>query len=158
MTESNSNYNNDSIFSDNLEKKDQRSLIFHLLYAVDSHNYDVSLEKIVESFSNNFGIIIKLDSDVFKKAEQIIKDKDIIDQQLLPLISTSWRPERLGTITRLILRIGAWELLNFDIDSAIIINESVELAKCFAERDAYKFVNGLLDEFAKQLVKNNKDQ
>ena len=28
----------------------------------------------------------------------------------------------------------------------IIINEAIELAKCFSEKDAYKFINGILDE------------
>jgi transcription termination factor NusB len=31
----------------------------------------------------------------------------------------------------------------------IIINEAIELSKCFAEKDAYKFINGILDEAAK---------
>jgi len=43
---------------------------------------------------------------------------------------------------------GAWELLFTDTPTSIIINEAIELAKDFAEKDAYKFVNGLLDKVA----------
>jgi transcription termination factor NusB len=34
----------------------------------------------------------------------------------------------------------------------IIINEAIELAKAFAEKDAYKFVNGLLDKISHKLL------
>ena len=33
----------------------------------------------------------------------------------------------------------------------VAINEAIELAKCFAEKDAYKFVNGILDEAVKKM-------
>ncbi|MCK9544061.1 MAG: transcription antitermination factor NusB [Novosphingobium sp.] len=136
------------ISASDLEKNDQRALMFQMLYALDSHNYDIKLDYLVESFANNFQVIITSNSDVFKKVGKIVESKEELDIKVLPLISSNWRPERLGTITRLILRMGAWELLNSQLDAAIVINESIELAKCFAEKDAYKFVNGILDEFA----------
>ncbi len=52
--------------------------------------------------------------------------------------------------TRLILRIGVWEMKYTKTDSTVVINEAVELAKCFAEGEAYKFVNGILDEWSKR--------
>ena len=44
-----------------------------------------------------------------------------------------------------------WSLyrLNSDIPSAIVINESVDLAKFFSSTKAGRFVNGVLDRFAK---------
>jgi N utilization substance protein B len=45
-----------------------------------------------------------------------------------------------------------------DTSPTIIINEAVELAKCFAEKDAYKFVNGILDEALKKYGKNVPEQ
>ena len=43
-----------------------------------------------------------------------------------------------------------WELTNTEMHPTIVINEAVELAKCFSEKDAYRFVNGILDEFIKK--------
>jgi N utilization substance protein B len=43
-----------------------------------------------------------------------------------------------------------WELFHTDMPTSIVINEAVELAKCFSEKDAYKFVNGILDEAVKE--------
>ena len=44
-----------------------------------------------------------------------------------------------------------WELMETETPSTIVLNEAIELAKCFSEKDAYKFVNGVLDKAVKQL-------
>jgi N utilization substance protein B len=41
-------------------------------------------------------------------------------------------------------------LKSTDLDVPVVINEALELAKIFAEKDGYKFVNGVLDEWAKR--------
>ena len=41
-----------------------------------------------------------------------------------------------------------------DTASTVIINEAIELAKAFSEKDAYKFINGILDEAAKAKAKD----
>ncbi len=134
--------------SDKLTQTEQRSLIFHLLYALDAFDYDVSLESIADNFSS-FGFIIPRDSLVFQRAAAIANDRDELDTLIMPLIE-NWRLERLGVPTKLILRLALWEFIHTDTDRVVIINEAVELAKCFAEKDAFKFINGVLDEYVKQ--------
>ena len=75
-----------------------------------------------------------------------------LDEECKPLLS-NWRFERLGMCTKLILRYALWELQTTDTNPTIVINEAIELAKCFAEKDAYKFVNGILDEALKKFGK-----
>ncbi len=128
---------------------EQRSLIFHLLYALDAFDYDISLEVLCDNFKLGFGVIIPTDSNVFKTTLAVSDDRDEIDKQIMPLIE-NWRFDRLGLATKLILRFGVWELQSTDTDSAVIINEAVELAKCFAEKDAFKFINGILDEYTRR--------
>ena len=128
---------------------EQRSLIFHLLYALDAFDYDISLETLCDNFKLGFGVIIPTDSNVFKTTLAVSDDRDEIDKQIMPLIE-NWRFDRLGLATKLILRFGVWELQSTDTDSAVIINEAVELAKCFAEKDAFKFINGILDEYTRR--------
>jgi N utilization substance protein B len=137
------------ISSDDLSPRDQRSLLFNLLYAADSFDYDTSLESIVDNLSRGFGISIAHDSALYKQAAAVISERHNLDELYQPLLA-NWRFERLGTATRLILRNAVWELEYTKADPALIINEAVELAKCFAEKDAYKFVNGILDEFVKR--------
>jgi N utilization substance protein B len=65
----------------------------------------------------------------------------------------NWRVDRVSVCTKLILLFGIWELKNTDTDTRIVINEAIELAKCFAEEDSYRFVNGILDSISKDLRK-----
>ena len=145
------NDNEDRLCTD-LTVTEQRSLIFHLLYALDAFEYDISLDALVDNFKKGFGIIIPSDSDVFTTTLSISEKKDELDKTIMPLIE-NWAFDRLGVATKLILRLGAWELEHTDTDPAVIINEAVELAKCFGEKDSYKFINGILDEYNKRRQK-----
>lgn len=137
------------ISSEQMSQRDQRSLIFHVLYAIDAFDYDVSLESIVENIEKGFNLSIPKESFVFKTTNQIIENKEKIDQFLIPFIE-NWNFDRLGICTKLVLRFSAWELLYTDTDALVIINEAIELAKSFAEKDSFKFINGVLDEIAKK--------
>lgn len=137
------------IACDTLSQRDQRSLIFHLLYAADAFDYDASLDSIVANYAHEYGCIINLEDKIFTTASAIIDNRQEIDKNILPLLA-NWRFDRLGVATRLILRYAMWELMYTKTDHKIIMNEAIELAKCFAEQDAYKFINGILDEWFKQ--------
>ncbi len=138
--------------ADELSLRDQRALVFHVLYAADSFDYNQSLESIVDNMGKGFGFDIPVSSAVFTTASQVVTLRSELDVEIKPLLE-HWRFDRLGVSTRLILRLGMWELLYTKIDTTVIINEAVELAKCFAEDDAYKFVNGILDEWVKRQAK-----
>jgi len=57
-----------------------------------------------------------------------------------------WRLERIGTVERAILRLGAYELLHTDdTPAAVAIDEAIELSKRYCGSDAAQFVNGVLD-------------
>ena len=128
-----------------LTQREKRSLIFHLLYAAESFDYQLSLYAIVDNFNRGFDLDIPLESEFVFTAQTIIETRDALDEAVKPLLS-NWRFDRLGVCTKLILRYAMWELQNTDTIPSIIINEAIELAKCFAEKDAYKFINGILDK------------
>jgi N utilization substance protein B len=133
---------------DDLSRREVRSLIFHLLYAMEAFDYQESLAAIVDNFNRGFDLTIPTDSEVVHVTQAVVDARDSLDDLYKPLLA-NWRFERLGVSTKLILRFAIWELKNSDIDSRIIINEAVELAKCFAEADSYRFINGILDKIAK---------
>lgn len=133
-----------------LSRRDVRSLIFHILYAFDAYDYQVSVESIVDNLNRGFDLDIPLQGEAVHMTQSIADSREALDKVIEKFLA-NWRLERLGVSTLLILRIGAWELLNTETASNVIINEAVELAKCFSEIDAYKFINGVLDEMAKKL-------
>ncbi|MFH0898196.1 MAG: transcription antitermination factor NusB, partial [bacterium] len=95
---------------------------------------------------------IPKDSFALSLARGTIEHRKQFDDQIKPHLK-NWKLERLGCCTRLILRMALWELSQPNSVPSILINEAVELAKTFAEKDAYKFVNGILDEICKSISK-----
>ncbi len=62
-----------------------------------------------------------------------------------------WRPERIATVERNILRIGIHELVVGVTPPRVAIDEAVWLAQRFAGARAPAFVNGVLDRVARNL-------
>lgn len=133
-----------------LSRRDVRSIIFHLLYAAESFDYQTSLDEIIDNFNRGFALDIPHDSEACTVARAVIDNRDALDEAIKPFL-INWRFERIGTCTKLILRFAIWELINTPTPHNIIINEAIELAKCFSETDAYKFINGILDEAVKSI-------
>ena len=133
-----------------LSARDKRSLVFHLLYSADISDYEVLLPTIIAGYQEGFGYHIPLEADVVGIAQDIIDEREELDAIYRPFLS-NWRFERVGVATKLILRYAVWEFLHAELDTLIIINEAIELAKGFAEKDAYKFINGILDEVSKKI-------
>ena len=79
-------------------------------------------------------------------------ERDALDSRIEPRLK-NWSLYRLGTVERNVLRLGAWELSRCpEIPAPIAINEAVDLAKFFSETQSGKFVNGVLDRFAKSVA------
>jgi transcription antitermination protein NusB len=70
--------------------------------------------------------------------------REEIDAILQP-VAPEWPVEQMARMDRVILRIGAFELLfEKDVPPKVAINEAVELAKAFGGENSSKFVNGVL--------------
>ena len=126
-----------------------RSLIFHVLYALDASDYADTVSQVIDNINYGYDQNVPLDGEVAASVSTIIEHREKIDT-IIQRFLENWRLSRLGICTRLILRIGVWELLFTDAPSSVVINEAIELAKDFAEKDAYKFINGILDQVAEK--------
>lgn len=132
-----------------LTRRDTRSLIFHILYAAEAHDYQEPLGILVNDFNEGFDLSIKPNSDVMTTVQAVVNHRDDLDKIYEPFLD-NWRADRISVCSKLILRFGVWELCYTTTPAQIVINEAVELAKSFAEDDAYRFVNGILDRVAHQ--------
>ncbi len=131
-------------------RRDIRALAFHFLYIADSYGYAISVSEMIESFRSGFSVDIPDDSLAITIANSVIGQRKELDKQIEPLLQ-NWKLERLSCCTLLILRMSLWEIQQPDAIPSVVINEAIELAKCFAEKDSYKFINGILDEACKKL-------
>jgi N utilization substance protein B len=137
---------------DDLSRRDVRSLAFHFLYAAEAFNYEESVQSVIDNFNRGYDLDVPLDGELFNVVNDIINKREELEQIYAPYLA-NWRSERISVCTKLILLFAIWELKYTETDPRIIINEAIELAKCFAEEDAYRFVNGILDSASKDLRK-----
>lgn len=144
------NHMSEEVHNKEHSRRATRTIIFQMLYALESFDYSVSVKDLASRFNHGFDQSIPLDGEVVHVVAAIAEQRETLDAFLIPLFS-NWRPERVGCCTRLILRMALWEMQSTTNHTTIIVNEAIELAKSFAEKDAHRFVNGVLDQAVKKL-------
>lgn len=66
----------------------------------------------------------------------------------------NWRIERMAVVDRNLLRAAVAEMLGYpNTPAAIIINESLEIARRYAAPESVQFLNGVLDAIARSVLK-----
>lgn len=69
----------------------------------------------------------------------------------------NWDPDRIAALDMILMRMGVCEFLYFEtIPPKVTINEYIDLAKEYSTQQSGQFVNGILDNIHKDLVKDNK--
>ena len=123
-----------------------RMAVVSLLYAYDLGNQSIAEytdeileEKKIRNKQRDFAL------DLFRG---VMDQLETVDKAIVTHLK-DWDFERLGSIERATLRLGAYEILNTELDSAVIINEAIEVAKAFGTEQSPKFINGVLDAIAK---------
>lgn len=137
-------------------RRKNRSLLFHILYAIDALDYETSAQEVAIKLNEEYEVDMDVTGSIVTISSSIAEQRKSLDQHLLPHLH-NWKFERIGKCTLLVLRYAIWEMLNTDTPHNIVLNEAVELAKCFSEKDAYKFVNGVLDKISTQEKEKQKE-
>lgn len=69
----------------------------------------------------------------------------------------NWDPDRIASLDMILMRMGVCEFLFFEtIPPKVTINEYIDLAKEYSTPQSGQFVNGILDNIHKDLVRENK--
>ena len=121
--------------------------VVSLLYAYDLGNgkiADVAVEILEEKKIRN-----KQREFALGLFEGVIENLEKIDEAIKGHLK-EWDFERLGSIERATLRLGAYEIMFGELDPAVVINEAVEITKSFGAEQSPKFINGVLDAIAKE--------
>jgi N utilization substance protein B len=119
---------------------------------------EVALQALyAHGFSNSVDVSVVLDfCDVDKNELDFAKSlvtgslsQRVENDLILETKSSNWKIDRMSPIDLAILRISIYELRLGETPVAVIINEAVELAKTFGDKDSYSFINGILDKISK---------
>ncbi len=79
----------------------------------------------------------------------IVSAQEELDANLMA-VTDNWRMERLGAIERSVLRLAAAELRRGEAPPRVVIQEAVRLAERFGSAASARFVNGVLDAYARR--------
>ena len=75
------------------------------------------------------------------------QSKNELDDKLSQYLKEGWTLERLTLVEKNILRLGLFEMTEFDTPQLVAINEAIELSKKFSDEKSSKFINGILSQF-----------
>jgi transcription antitermination factor NusB len=126
-----------------------REIALKVLYAWDitKDTLDECLERQWEKGEDDPG------PDIRKFTNEIVRGFAEHHKEIDGIISkyaTNWELGRMATIDRNIMRMATFELLFVpDVPVKVAINEAIEMAKKFGDKDSGKFVNGVLDKISK---------
>jgi N utilization substance protein B len=98
-----------------------------------------------------------VDDDTRAFAEDIYRVATAKQPEIDKLIEAhaqNWRLERMAVVDRNLIRAAVAEMLGSpNTPAAIIINESLEVARRYAAPESIHFLNGVLDAIARELLK-----
>lgn len=127
-------------------RRQVREAVVAVLYALDmgnlkalEHAGELLEEKKIRNKQLDFAM------QLLRGVQENLTDLD----ECVKAVLKEWEWDRVGSVERSILRLGAYEILHGEADRAVIINEAVELAKIFGAEHAPRFINGVLDALKK---------
>ncbi|MEA1920352.1 MAG: transcription antitermination factor NusB [Campylobacterota bacterium] len=123
-----------------------RMAVVSLLYAFDLGNQ--SIGEYTDEILEDKKIRNKQKDFALTLFRGVMDNLEAVDAAIVKHLK-EWDFERLGSIERATLRLGAYEIMKTELDSAVIINEAIEVTKAFGSEQSPKFINGVLDAISK---------
>lgn len=125
-------------------RRQARECALQMLYTFD--NCAMDEKSILKCFDTILPVEIAYREFTVVIFRGVCEHQEKIDS-LIEKYADNWEIDRMATIDRNIMRLAAYEILYMkDTPVSVIIDEAVEIAKRFSNKDSSKFVNGILDK------------
>lgn len=136
-----------SYFTDELPGwEDDNELIVMLMQNFFRGNMKVDFSKLLSAEKREYA------HDLLR----IVMEKEAYCMEFITPKLTNWDKERVAVIDMLLLRMGVCEFLYFPtIPTKVTINEYIDIAKQYSTPQSGQFVNGVLDNILKDLVRQD---
>jgi N utilization substance protein B len=147
-------------------RRQGRELALKILYSLPDHEGG-ALEEVYTDFWRNFrfheDILGELaeEPDILPPAQSRQFAETLVNgvaeyleriDQLIEAHSSNWTLERMARVDLALLRMATYELLYAqDVPPNVVINEAVEIGKRFGTKETPAFINGILDQVARQV-------
>ena len=108
--------------------------------------------------SYHFNKMMSDDKEQFAKSllETVLEKSEQLQSLIIPKLK-NWDSERIALLDMILMKMGVAEFLFFEtIPPKVTINEYIDLAKDYSTTQSGQFVNGILDNIHKELVREGK--
>jgi N utilization substance protein B len=126
-----------------------RARALQALYAADLRDL-TQLKRIAITVFDDLAID-PAERDFASRLINTVAERGVELDKALAEVTANWRLERLGAIERSVLRLAAAELARNETPVKVVLQEAVHLAERYGTERSARFVNGVLDAYARQL-------
>lgn len=124
-----------------------RSQALQLLFQAEACGRTVN-DVLEGSYALDEGPLDAYASEIALGADAMLHELDAV----IAVTSDNWSVSRMPAVDRNLLRLALFEMLEVDeVDTAVAIDECVELAKAYGTDESSRFVNGVLGKVARRM-------
>ena len=124
-------------------RSEARRFVLQMLYLVDQ-NPEADLDRVQTELRKEFTDPALRDFS-WALITGVVAAREELDE-LIRKTATNWRLERMAPTDRNVLRLGIYEMTKYGTPAAVVIDESIEIAREFGTEHSGSFVNGILDK------------
>jgi transcription antitermination protein NusB len=125
-------------------RREGRELALQMLYAQDSQKSE--LRETLRGFRDGVEAVQRVREFAEELVLGVQQHQTEIDEAIKAR-SKNWSLSRMPRVDLNIMRLATFELLfRSDIPKKVSINEAIEIAKKYGDKESPAFVNGILDE------------
>jgi N utilization substance protein B len=128
-----------------------RARALQALYAADVRD-QAQLRRIATTVFDDLAVVPEERAFASRLVATVADNVEALDAALAE-VTNNWRLERLGVIERCVLRLAAAEMARDETPVKVVLQEAVHLAERYGTERSARFVNGVLDAYARKLGK-----
>lgn len=161
------------------DKKEEKALLDYIFteLMLPNESFESHLEEFYTSWQDDADMMVQLVNNFLSKPtsynledllskekrqfainllQTALDKKEVTLDYIKPKLK-NWDPDRIAVLDMILMRLGVCEFLYFEtIPPKVTINEYIDLAKEYSTPQSGHFVNGILDNIHKDLVKDEK--
>lgn len=124
-------------------RSEARRFALQMLYLLDQ-NPEADKDRVQIELRKQF-IEEPLRQFTWSLISGVVTSRDELDD-VICRTATNWRLDRMAPTDRNVLRMGLYEMTKMGTPAAVVIDESIEIAREFGTENSSSFVNGILDK------------
>jgi N utilization substance protein B len=127
-------------------RRESRELALQILYALDA-NPSVGIRETLQTFREEQTDVLSRVREFAEGLVQGVQEHRTVIDEAIKARSKNWTLVRMPRVDLNVMRMAAYELMfRGDIPKKVSINEAIEIARKFGDKESPSFVNGILDE------------